>query len=473
MTKLYSTITLHLLIQTAFVGVNAAFLNSNTNRSPLVKLNNRQHVTAIEAASTDTHADAFTTYMAKSHEDKLRAVKVAEDKKNIEIQDLKRQIEEIKSGSTTTTTSSSIVNINTSSDGSIEVISAKLAAYQTFMSQYIVRSQEDKFMAIRAAEEAMSRKLDDKLNAFMLNPADASAITIVKEVEIKEPVVPKSEPAVVAEVVVESVKEVVKEEPVVSKPEPVAAVKVAVKVEEKIKEAVKEETKTPVVPKPKPPVAVAKAPVETKKAAPKKKEEKDAPAEAEYDPSTPQEVIDADHGLRADGGVGGLSLAERVALGADSSAAGPVHGALEEVNGSTIDPACLTSVGTVINPLHRVYFERNTVVATAANAGAHNRWGVREEALAINYIADHLAIAAAGGGADATAAAAAGVITIAATSNTNGAVAENQKLEVVMNQEPKPEVVEADHGLRADGGVGGPSLSQRVNVGAQLLDKTK
>ena len=32
-----------------------------------------------------------------------------------------------------------------------------------------------------------------------------------------------------------------------------------------------------------------------------------------------------------------------------------------------------------------------------------------------------------------------------------------------------PEVEEADHGLRADGGVGGPSLAQRVNLGAALL----
>ena len=32
-----------------------------------------------------------------------------------------------------------------------------------------------------------------------------------------------------------------------------------------------------------------------------------------------------------------------------------------------------------------------------------------------------------------------------------------------------PEVEAADHGLRADGGVGGPSLAQRVNLGASLL----
>ena len=34
---------------------------------------------------------------------------------------------------------------------------------------------------------------------------------------------------------------------------------------------------------------------------------------------------------------------------------------------------------------------------------------------------------------------------------------------------PTPEVEAADHGLRADGGVSGPSLAERVNLGAQLL----
>jgi hypothetical protein len=34
-----------------------------------------------------------------------------------------------------------------------------------------------------------------------------------------------------------------------------------------------------------------------------------------------------------------------------------------------------------------------------------------------------------------------------------------------------PEVEAADHGLRNDGGVGGPSLAQRINLGAALLDQ--
>jgi hypothetical protein len=36
-----------------------------------------------------------------------------------------------------------------------------------------------------------------------------------------------------------------------------------------------------------------------------------------------------------------------------------------------------------------------------------------------------------------------------------------------------PAVAAADHGLRADGGVGGPSLAERVNLGAKLLAQKK
>ena len=58
--------------------------------------------------------------------------------------------------------------------------------------------------------------------------------------------------------------------------------------------------------------------------------------------------------------------------------------------------------------------------------------------------------------------------------NMEVAKAESQAIAVlnVGSKSVDPVVVEkADHGLRADGGVGGPSLADRVNLGAQLLGK--
>ena len=56
---------------------------------------------------------------------------------------------------------------------------------------------------------------------------------------------------------------------------------------------------------------------------------------------------------------------------------------------------------------------------------------------------------------------------------------ENKAIEMASNALPAaanghivtvtPEIAAADHGLQSDGGVGGPSLADRVNLGAQLL----
>lgn len=131
------------------------------------------------------------------------------------------------------------------------------------------------------------------------------------------------------------------------------------------------------------------------------------PPPAAYPASTPPEVVAADHGLSADGGVGGPSLAERIA------------------QGTSISFANLSTVAS--SPL---YDKRNAMVAAAGVAGK-SRWGDAEIGRATELAGNAIA-----SGADVIA-----------------------------------EVEAADHGLRADGGVGGPSLSERVNLGALLLNK--
>jgi hypothetical protein len=109
--------------------------------------------------------------------------------------------------------------------------------------------------------------------------------------------------------------------------------------------------------------------------------------------------------LRADGGVGGLTLAERV------------------VGGANAVPQS-AAAGTA-SPAQFLYHQRNQKVAQMGN---NSRWGSMEVAKASSL----------------------------AASFSHSTVA--------------PEVVEkADHGLRADGGVGGPTLADRVDLGAQLL----
>lgn len=137
------------------------------------------------------------------------------------------------------------------------------------------------------------------------------------------------------------------------------------------------------------------------------------------------EIEAADHGLRNDGGVGGPSLAERVNLGMQLFEALRANGVLA--------PPAPTANGSAATSLFQA---RNARVAAAATAGK-SRWGPME-----NEKSAQLAGAAA---LPPGAPSAAAVITT------------------------PPEVIEADHGLRADGGVGGPTLAQRVNLGVKLL----
>jgi hypothetical protein len=148
-----------------------------------------------------------------------------------------------------------------------------------------------------------------------------------------------------------------------------------------------------------------------------------APAASSTIPTIPKVVITpeieaADHGLRSDGGVGGPTLAERVNLGERLFAS----------NGVASKPALNGSASPTL------YDSRNARVAAAAAAGK-SRWGTMENDKAVSLSSNALPAA-----------------TVSAV-----AVA------------VPPEVEAADHGMRADGGVGGPSLAQRVNLGADLL----
>jgi hypothetical protein len=135
----------------------------------------------------------------------------------------------------------------------------------------------------------------------------------------------------------------------------------------------------------------------------------------------PPEIVAADHGLRNDGGVGGPSLAERVNLGAQ----------LFELSGAAAAPF----VSVVASSAPSLYDKRNAMIAAAGKAGK-SRWGDMEIVKVTKLAAS---------------------LPAASTS-------------VALAPVP-PEVEAADHGLRADGGVGGPSLAQRVNLGAALLDQ--
>ena len=302
-------------------------------------------------------------------------------------QALKQEIAELKAGKGQIVQSTS--PIASMPEGSKEELIQKLQEYQKFMAEYIIKAQEQKLAAVRAAEQATAKKYEEKLLLLGGAAPGATAATAAP------PAIASQTPKTYAD-----------------RNAKISAAAKAGKSRwgdaeiQRVASSVNGAAAAP-------PVTATVAP-----AAP-------APSAASAAASplvavpVPPEVEAADHGLRADGGVGGPSLAERVALGAGSGAA----------NGAVKPAAAASSAATSL------YDKRNAMVSAAGKAGK-SRWGEEEVRKSIELAGNALPGAA-------------------------PAVAVVAKMEVEA----------ADHGLRADGGVGGPSLAERVNLGAQLLGK--
>ena len=363
MAKCIPAIVVGALIAVSF-GPQSADSFTNGGMKARASVRNRgKMLFMVELPSAEKSAKALSDYMAKSHEEKLRAVREVEQKKEEEIGALKKELADLKAKGEG---SGQIVQAAVLPEGSKEEILAKLQSYQKFMADYIIKAQEAKLAAVRAAEVATSKKYEEKLlllGGATPPPAPAPAA------------LPPAAAAAAPKLFTDRNAHVV------------AAAKAG-----KSRWGDEEVAKAGVVS-----VSAAAAPP-----APAK-----PPPPAAYPASTPPEVVAADHGLSADGGVGGPSLAERIA------------------QGTSISFADLVTVAS--SP---IYDKRNAMVAAAGVAGK-SRWGDAEIGRATELAGNAIA-----SGADVIA-----------------------------------EVEAADHGLRADGGVGGPSLSERVNLGALLLNK--
>jgi hypothetical protein len=324
---------------------------------------------------------------------------------------LKDQLASLKNGSSAITTSPV--------EGSSEELAAKLLAYQQFMAKYIVKSQEDKTKAIKAAEQATAKKYEEKM-AFLLGssresisstPADSAtpvmsdnqALYQKRNAAVSEAAKAgksrwgdkEAQRAAAQQVGGASVAS-----PAVETPAASSVLSGDHALYQKRNEAVSEAAKAG---------KSRWGDLEVQRAA----ESSIAVTSMNGDVAIeiPPEVEKADHGMRADGGVGGPSLAERVAMGA-----------------AVVSVTPDSSATPVLSANQALYQKRNAMVSAAAKAGK-SRWGDMEVQKATE---------------------------LASVQPASAAVS--------------PQVVAADHGLRADGSVGGPSLAQRVNLGAQLLN---
>lgn len=347
-------------------------------------------LTSMNMAGTDEErAAVLSAYMVKALEEKNKAVKAAEASKEAVMEALKAELEAMKKSlpatSAAPTTVSTVVLATGGSenlmDYSKEELAAKVIQYQEFMKQYIVKAQDQKAKAVKFAEQSVESKYQ-----LLLGSAGTAA---------------PSAPIAVAQ---ESSDLFTKRNAAVSAA--AAAGKSRWGDMEAQRAGVGAATST----------AVNGAPA--------------APAAALV---VPKEVLEADHGLRNDGGVGGLTLAERVAQGSRGS--------------SVAAPAAAAPVAAATPAASPLYIKRNARVVAAAAAGK-SRWGSEE-----NASIEKLMSLPASASAPAAPTQAVSAQKVAAVSSQPAVVPQNVK--------------DADHGLRNDGGVGGLTLAERIAQGSR------
>lgn len=392
-----------LLVFLAYTSLSEGFTTTNGVVSSRQTSSSASNVVLRLSSPEEERAAVLSNYLAKAHEDKLRAVQAAEAKKNEEIIRLKEMLKESQAqgpaeiaapapGTPTATLTISEPPVDPNLLAmSPEALVNLVQKYKHFVANYVADAQKQKAEAVQAAEEALTQKYEARLQALGGGGIPAAAA----EVPFK---------------VVESAPKAVEKAPAEAEAPPPQVYAAAQPTDLYAKRNARLEAAALAGKTRWGSMEVAKVAIDNAK--------------------NPQAAVEeADHGLRNDGGVGGPTLAERVSMGAgsDAPAATPqvaktphfadtqVAGSAPLVNGSP-EPV-IPSVD--VAPL---YAKRNAKVVASAKVGK-SRWGEMEI----------------------------------------------EKIKTSVNANSDAEIAAADHGLRNDGGVSGPSLAERVNLGAMLL----
>ena len=105
----------------------------------------------------EDNAAILTEFMAKAHEEKVQAMARVEDKYRAQITELEDKIAELEvmAKQTTPTSGNSYAFPATNKD-----LTDKVQSYRTFISDYIVKAQEEKASAVKTAEAKLTAKYE-------------------------------------------------------------------------------------------------------------------------------------------------------------------------------------------------------------------------------------------------------------------------------------------------------------------------
>lgn len=121
--------------------------------------------------SPEESASILTEFMAKAHEEKLRAVADVEKKYKTEIAEITQKLQEHEAEKQSSTgvikTSANSYEFPATNKDMIE----KVKAYQKFMSEYTVKAQIEKVTAVAAAEKKLKAKYEAIIAELKLEPS--------------------------------------------------------------------------------------------------------------------------------------------------------------------------------------------------------------------------------------------------------------------------------------------------------------
>lgn len=126
--------------------IDSAFILPTTNRKQQSVFRHNA-VSKKSLPSPEESAKALTDYMAKAHEEKVKAMAAVEAKYQDRIRELETKVKQLEGRSPVQTSTNSYEFPATN-----KKMSERVKQYQTFLSNYLVNAQKEKVQAVAAAE---------------------------------------------------------------------------------------------------------------------------------------------------------------------------------------------------------------------------------------------------------------------------------------------------------------------------------
>jgi hypothetical protein len=115
---------------------------------------------ATQLPTPEESASALTDYMAKAHGEKLRVVAEVEKKYKDEVAELKLKLKEHESEKESATGAIKTSANSYEFPSTNKDLTEKVAKYQTFITDYIVKAQIERVKAVAAAEQKLKEKYE-------------------------------------------------------------------------------------------------------------------------------------------------------------------------------------------------------------------------------------------------------------------------------------------------------------------------